>query len=58
MSYLLPPTLLLGIQLLMYLFIPRQYKNLDFAMFLWQIFVYFRENVKEYGTKKMTAKLV
>ena len=36
----------------MYLFIPRQIKNLDFAMFLWQIFVFFRVNVKKYDTTK------
>ena len=34
---------------------PARVKNCDFAYFLWQNFVFLRENVKKYDTKKMTA---
>ena len=34
---------------------PARVKNCDFAYFIWQNFVFVRENVKKYDTKKMTA---
>ena len=34
---------------------PASIKNRDFAMFLWQIFVFFRVNVKKNDTIKITA---
>ena len=57
-SYLLPLTLLLGIQLHQYLFIPRHYKKSWFCLLSMAKLSVFTRKCKRIQYQKMTAKML